>query len=111
MNITSTQTRIGTGRRNTQLIVDFFKINRESERAAQMCANLNIGGYTDWFLPSRDELNELYKQRNHLGIRSGWYWFSSQDGNRYAWGQNFNNGYQSPNNKNITGLVRAVRAF
>lgn len=29
--------------------------------AAAFCKSLNIGGYTDWYLPSRDELELLYR--------------------------------------------------
>jgi hypothetical protein len=55
-----TTTGIGTGKRNTELIVEFLRRNGENGKAAQLCDSLNIDGYDDWFLPSRDELNLMY---------------------------------------------------
>jgi len=100
----STSTGIGTGRQNTRLI---------GEGAAQQCAQLKIGGYCDWFLPSKDELNLMFdtlKQRglDHFDL---WYWSSSQIDAYSAWGQWFTYGGQDNGSKDSTYTVRAVRAF
>ena len=53
----STGKAIGTGEENTSTII--FKCS-EPETAAEMCYNSSEEGYYDWFLPSRDELYEMY---------------------------------------------------
>lgn len=53
------ETSIGTGYQNTQDII----INCSSpETAASMCNNLELNGYDDWFLPSKDELNLMWSE-------------------------------------------------
>jgi len=114
-DISSTSTSIGTGKRNTQVIVDFLRKIGESETAAQRCTQLNIGGFNDWFLPSKDELDLMYKnlkQEGLGGFSDNWYWSSSQYIVNNAWGQRFGDGGQiGDGGKNSTGSVRAVRAF
>lgn len=36
-------------------------MNNSSHPAAQYCRNIAVGGYTDWYLPSRDELELCYR--------------------------------------------------
>ncbi|HRI22763.1 MAG TPA: DUF1566 domain-containing protein, partial [Panacibacter sp.] len=69
--------------------------------------------YHDWFLPSRDELYELYKQKNVVGglDTNGGYWNSSEFNDTNAWIQNFNDGPQFGNTKYYNNNVRAVRTF
>ena len=111
-------TAIGTGNQNT---IDIEAGCTNSGTAADICANLTLGGYSDWFLPSKDELNEMYLnigQYNALGLGNvgGFayndYWSSSEGGNYYAWLQMFNFGIDQSNYyKYYTAYVRAVRAF
>ena len=106
-------TAIGTGSQNT--------INIEGGcttpgTAADICANLTLGGYSDWFLPSKDELNEMYfnlHQQGLGGFTNYKYWSSTEIDNVSAWYQNFSHGNQYFSNKNFTTsiIVRAVRAF
>jgi tetratricopeptide (TPR) repeat protein len=115
-NVPGTSTRIGSGKKNTELIVDYLRQWGESNRAAQICTNMNINGYADWFLPSKDELNLMYTNldQNGLGgLNAKWYWSSSQYDNKGAWLQYFGNGNQFyDDSKNSTKIsVRAVRAF
>lgn len=114
-DIPGTETAVGSGRQNTQLIVARLKALGETGKAAQLCAELNINGFADWFLPSKNELDLLYRnlQQNGWGrFQSSWYWSSSQDNkNKLPWNQYFNSGNQHLNRKDYTLYVRAIRAF
>jgi hypothetical protein len=111
-SIPGTQLTVGSGEVNTSLIVAGCN---EAGFAAKLCNDLVTGGQSDWFLPSRDELNLMYKNM-HLNSQgnfntSAYYWSSTEDDNFYAWGQYFNFGFQGFANKNANVNVRAVRAF
>ncbi|MDC0909447.1 hypothetical protein OAQ21_04935 [Flavobacteriales bacterium] len=105
-------TAIGTGNQNT---IDIEAGCTTPGIAADICANLTLGGYNDWFLPSKDELNEMYLNLHQQGL-GGFanypYWSSTQLLNYWAWFQDFANGYQGDISKNDINLsVRAVRAI
>jgi hypothetical protein len=111
--VDSTQATIGSGKRNTQLIVEIFsKTTGEWDTAAQKCDDLEFGGFDDWFLPSIDELNQMYgnlKRRNLGNFKDGDYWSSSNEGlDKY---QNFRTGNLYKWDVNLTGraYVRPVR--
>jgi hypothetical protein len=109
-NISGTSTDIGTGRKNTALIL----ATDANAPAAKACKGYRGGGKTDWFLPSKDELAALYVMRVLFGISDEWYYWSSSQGNTYdgiAWFQYFGDGRQFNFFKNLGGHVRAVRAF
>jgi hypothetical protein len=69
--------------------------------------------YTDWRLPTTNELNLLYSQRITVGgFASASYWSSSEYDSTTAWNQNFDGGTQNYlTSKNHSIYVRAVRAF
>ena len=67
----------------------------------------------DWFLPSKDELNEMYinlHQQGLGGFANYGYWSSTEVDSEFAWVQNFISGYQYGVSKDYD-YVRAVRAF
>lgn len=108
VDISSTQTAIGTGKRNTALIL--FWDSRAP--AAKACNDYKGGDKNDWFLPGRDEAIEMFKQSNHLdGIMSDWYWSSSQSDRSYAWGVYSSSGNSTAGFKTGTDSVRAIRIF
>jgi uncharacterized protein (TIGR02145 family) len=74
--------------------------------AKEACEALSEG----WRLPTKEELNEMYKNRDG-GFASYGYWSSTEISNLIAWTQNFYGGYQFYNNKNYGFNVRAVRAL
>ena len=105
----ATGTAIGTGQANTTTIVT---IQGAGSYAAQLCNDLTVGGYNDWFLPSKDELNKLYINKVAIGgFADHNYWSSSEGFAFYAWVQYFYSGNQGYNRKYFTIRVRAVRAF
>jgi len=106
-DITGTGTAIGTGKANTAAILAVDA----NAPAVKACADYRGGGKDGWFLPSKDELNEMYKARSHLSISIGYFWSSSQSGYNNAWYHNFDNSVQAGSNKGHSGSVRAIRAF
>ena len=100
-------TAIGTGATNTTAIVAGCS---ETSIAAWICSELILNGYSDWFLPSLDELNLMY-EAGIGGFASEAYWTSSENSDNKAWGQHFANGGQYNEDKNNYPRVRAIRAF
>ncbi len=75
-SVGGTDTAIGSGKSNTEKIVTQLG---SGNYAAQLCSDLELGGYDDCFLPSKDELNELYKQKDTVGGFASYdYWSSSE---------------------------------
>ena len=105
--VAGTKELIGSGKENTDKIVAACGAG-----AANTVSDYDVGGKTDWFLPSKDELYELYKQRDSVGgFETDKYWSSSQYVAYAAWGQYFTNGYQSGSATHYANGVRPVRAF
>ena len=78
------------------------------EDAKKVCVSLGNG----WRLPNKDELNTLYFNKDKIGGFTNFsYWSSSESGDSFAWLQDFANGYQSYDGKNITFYVRAIRTI
>jgi len=113
-NIAGTQITVGAGRRNTELIVERLNQLGETGRAAQICHVMTINGFQDWFLPSRNELNLMYRNLRVQGLGAfltTYYWSSSQVSADGTWSQGFSDGIQYYDYKGNTNRVRAVRAF
>ena len=111
----ATGTAIGTGLSNTNTIITSQGATSTSY-AAGLARAYNGGGYTDWYLPSKDELAKLYAMKvlGFGGFGSWFYWSSTENGLYYAWGQNFSDGsWESVgSNKGSNSFdVRAIRAF
>lgn len=102
-------TGIGTGNANTITIV---KNQGSGSYAAQLCYDLVLNGYDDWYLPNKDELNKLYINKDAIGgFTCEIYWSSSESNLTYAWAQSFCGGYQDGFNKTGGPFVRAIRSF
>ena len=82
--------------------------------AKQLCDNYNEGGFSDWRLPTKNELNFIYlllHRRKMGGFASNYYWSSTEEDDNDAWIQYFNSGNQASYSKASKDKVRAVRAF
>ena len=78
--------------------------------AITLCENSTLGGYTDWYLPSRGELDALYENKTSIGgFSDNYYWSSTVYFSGNAWDQLFGNGNQNNNNKSYSERVRCVR--
>jgi len=103
-------TAIGTGNQNT---IDIMAGCLTAGIAARLCGDLVLGGYSDWYLPSKDELNQMYLQKDVIGgFAYSDYWSSSEYDDPTAWYQEFlNTNLQYYGIKDKRLLVRAVRSF
>ena len=93
-------------------VCDLEKRNWTNAKIA--CEALDINGYSDWHLPTKEELQYLYKNLHQVGIADferRQYWSSTEFDNNSAWYQIFDGGYQNYYYQGSTGYVRAVRAF
>jgi hypothetical protein len=117
----ATGTAIGTGSANTDAIIS-VQGPVATSYAAGLARAYTAGGYTDWFLPSKDELNKMYLNRATINtiaasnsgsdISTNYYWSSTEYDYNYAWYQLFNeDGIHFYNDKSYPVNVRAVRAF
>jgi prepilin-type N-terminal cleavage/methylation domain-containing protein len=132
-----TATAIGTGYQNTLNVISGCST---PDIAVKIAHSYNGGGFNNWYLPSKDELNKIY-----INLRSGTdennttytplgnfgdhvYWSSSEAYNAPpgfnaspeddSWDQIFWNGGsgypgggQSPDSKSGNDYVRAIRSF
>ena len=107
--IGTTGTAIGTGYKNT---LDMVAQSNTANRAGTITrAYRGPNNLSDWYLPSKDELNQLYLQRATVGTAGG-YWSSSEVNATTAWDQGFGNGIQGAGAKTTAGTpVRPIRAF
>ena len=129
-----TKAEIGEGFNNTNLLIAKMKEAAyttsyrngsvtTSDYAALLCKSLIYEGkdgkvFSDWFLPSRYELNLMYENlyKNGLSFSPIWsgavlYWSSTEANSVYAWWQDFQYGGQGNHDRGYDGHVRPVRAF
>jgi uncharacterized repeat protein (TIGR02543 family) len=114
-NVTSTAvgttgTLLGTGLTNSNAII---AQGGHTASAAKLCRDYTGGGMTDWFLPSRDELTEMYAQRAFIGGLSadGSYWSSSEANASEAILVQNSDGVSANMGKNTPEWVHAIRYF
>lgn len=108
---TATATALGTGNANTNLIVSK---SGPGNYSAAACASEKSNNYTDWYLPSKDELNKCWLAKDKLPgyFTAGYYWSSTESGSSTAWIQSFTTGVQSTYDKNGSGFgTQAIRSF
>lgn len=116
-----TSSRIGSGKKNTSKLVQALG---KGSYAAKLCTNYNGGNKNDWFLPSKEELNLMYKNLHLRGLGNfpgEIYWSSTEYNFERAWIQDFSTGMQYQGIKNIyeeslgdisvDTFIRPIRSF
>ena len=121
-----TGTAVGKGAGNTRLLVETIGSEvytattgeaKTANYAAKLAYDYTYGGYDDWFLPSKDELNLLYTNLGSVGLGGfnddNYYWSSSEGngGPNFAWQQRLSDGVQKGYNRDNLYRVRCIRAF
>jgi hypothetical protein len=100
---------LGTGNANTNTIVSS---QGAGSYAAKLCYDLVLNGYSDWYLPSKDELSILYLNKVAIGgFANSPYWSSTEYNSNYTLIHYFGDGSQGIAFKNSPFYVRAIRAF
>jgi hypothetical protein len=124
---------LGTGRAATALIVARHNAGSVAKTAypAGIADTYTTATASDWFLPSKDELNAVCKYARDTGQEAGasdvctggtlrtgvggfaaeGYWSSTEDAAANAWFHNFDTGFQYGYPKASNFYVRPVRAF
>ena len=125
----STKTGLEEGYNNTEILFGKMKdaaytnssgTDTTADYAARLCHELvykvNEEDVSGWFLPSRDELNLMYRNLHKKGLGSFayydyYYWSSSESSAGNAWRQYFVDGDQGYSSRRLAPRVRPVRAF
>lgn len=128
--IGTTGTAIGTGYKNTLAMI--AQSNTANRAGTKSRTYVGPNGLIDWYLPSKDELNQMCKwQRGVLwvsdatvcsdgalntgsgaaGFMAERYWSSSENDAGLAWRQYLSDGIQDAGAKDGTRYIRPVRAF
>jgi hypothetical protein len=104
-------TALGTGSANTTAIITTQ--GNTGTYAAKICRDYAGGGYIDWFLPSNDELYQLYLNKEAIGnFESDYYWCSSEEISPWgAWVRHFGSGEKTGGHVIDKFNVRAIRVF
>tara|TARA_Y100000385_G_C12907579_1_gene556975 strand:- start:218 stop:835 length:618 start_codon:yes stop_codon:yes gene_type:complete len=101
--------------------LDIINSCNDSLSSAFQTSIIQWEGYDDWYLPSKDELIEIYNSIGNgneesyiselLGLENDYYWSSSEYSDKYSWYLHFEDGYSYYNDKYETFKVRPIRSF
>jgi hypothetical protein len=135
---TATATALGWGYRNTRAIILQGNTNPATSAAALADSHtVTVSGvvYDDWFLPSKDELNQMCKWARGItgalftslttacsggtlntgsgaaGFAADFYWSSTENDSFSSQSRRFTDGSGAATNKRGSAYVRAIRAF
>jgi len=108
---------VGSGKDNTAKII----VSQGTKPyAAQLCYDLSLGGFSDWYLPSKKELSLMFTNigrgakapnKDVGNFAEDFYWSSTELDLNFAWAQYFLIGNIFTDLKNHDCRVRAVRSF
>ena len=110
----ATGTIIGTGASNTAIMLGqnpACTATNGNDLAAEVVDAYSLNSFTDWALPSRDELQQLWVERFTVNLATGTYWSSSETDANNAWSRDPVNGLFIRDKATYVLLVRPVRAF
>lgn len=111
-SVGNTESGFGSGFGNTQKILAQNGIN--NEYAAGIASLYRGGDFSDWFLPSKEELYLLLKSRANVSVDPG-IWSSTENDKNSAWSYSWNNRVHylqdTPHKKSKRLRVRAIRSF
>ena len=99
---------IGRGNQNT---LDIVAACADTTTAAYYCQNLVLDGFSDWYLPSRDEVSKMYLNRVVLGITSSQLLTSTESSSTQCISISFTSGNQQIIDKSVSNNFRACRSF
>ena len=109
IEVGGTKAPLGSGNANTDLIV---KNQGDKVYAAKLCSDFSLAGYTDWYLPSSDELHLLFLSKALIGgFENGNYWTSTEATTNTAFRENMEIGVKGTDTRSNKFYVRAVRSF
>jgi hypothetical protein len=101
--------------RGAYMEVSGLLLRADWDEAVTFVRNYRGGGYSDWRLPTRGELDIVYRnlRAGNIGdLGNDLHWSSSEYlNNVHAWSQRFSDGSQDYRGKSYTLSVRAIRAF
>lgn len=102
----ATKTEIGSGLENTDKIID---VHGFGSYAAALCKLYAGGGFNDWYMPSKDELEKI----GQAGFLTDDTWSSSEDDSDYwtAWAWIIGFSFMQGNERKMELHVRAIRSF
>jgi hypothetical protein len=117
-SITGLDTELGKGKANTDQILNNIGITG-GNYASKYCYQFSYNGYSDWFLPSRDELIKMYQNLFLTGLLdfdvNSKYWSSSEDGyfTQNAWYQKMESSQTNAATeiKSSNLKIRPIRCF
>ncbi|WP_010232404.1 DUF1566 domain-containing protein [Gillisia marina] len=118
--IGTTKSEFGTGRANTNAIIKFHnQKNLAKGYAAAVARAYRGGGFTDWYLPSAEELKLIFNNKgiiNSTATANGGvifgplaYWSSTEQSNLNA--KAIRSSAMGNNEKKYATNLRAIRAF
>ncbi len=108
-DVTGTRSAFGSGSSNTTQIVNACS---DPDAAAALCAALDINGYSDWYLPSRSELQVINQNKFVIGgFQNKKYWSSTQITVNSAWVIDFSTNFEFGEIKSEQHAIRPIRSF
>lgn len=84
---------------------DVIRIKKSWSEAINYCENLNLNGYSDWVLPDKELLYDLYSEQRGLKLTADdLYWTSSEYSYDKAWRVffDYHGGYNGGRNHQVT---------